>query len=477
MSVNVQLYIDGNWREGAGKKRIPLENPATNGEIGTIACADTADLEEAVMAADKAFRLWRATPAFDRGNIIKKAGQILERRRAEIAVLLTREQGKPLAEANMEIANSVNLIEWFGEEARRTYGRIVPARLAGVSQQVFKEPVGPVAAFTPWNFPIAQSTRKIAAALAAGCTIVLKGAEETPSSCAALVECFAEAGVPKGVLNLVFGEPAEISAYLIPHDKIRKVSFTGSTAVGKQLAELAGRHMKRSTFELGGHAPVLVFADTNLDAAVTKLVSAKYRNAGQVCISPTRILVQDQIFDEFTENFVAQAKKIKVGSGEEEGTMMGPLANPRRIQAMETMLTDAKRQGAEVLTGGARVGNTGNFFEPTVIANSPKTAMAMNEEPFGPLALMVRFGDVDEAIDEANRLPYGLASYAYTSSAATARAVSERIESGMLSINHHGLGVPEAPFGGIKDSGYGSEGGTEAMEAYLVTKFVSHLAA
>jgi succinate-semialdehyde dehydrogenase/glutarate-semialdehyde dehydrogenase len=338
---------------------------------------------------------------------------------------------------------------------------------------VIKEPVGPVAAFTPWNFPINQIVRKLSAALAAGCSIIAKPPEETPGSPAEMIRCFVDAGVPAGVVNVVFGVPAEISEYLIPHPVIRKISFTGSTVVGKQLAALAGAHMKRATMELGGHAPAIVFDDADIDTASRILSASKIRNAGQVCISPTRFLVQEPVFDEFVDKFVAHIRSVKVGDGLEPGTQMGPMANPRRIQAMEAFIGDAVKHGAELRTGGSRIGNKGNFFEPTVLTNVPTDARIMNEEPFGPVAVIAPFHGFDDVVAEANRLPFGLASYAYTRSAKTATAIAAAVEAGMMSINHHGLALPEVPFGGVKDSGYGSEGGLEAIESYLNTKFVS----
>jgi succinate-semialdehyde dehydrogenase/glutarate-semialdehyde dehydrogenase len=350
---------------------------------------------------------------------------------------------------------------------------VIPARAEGVYQLSLREPVGSVAAFTPWNFPINQANRKIAIALAAGCSIIVKGPEETPASCAALVRCYVDAGLPPGVVQLVFGVPAEISGYLIPHPVIRKISFTGSTAVGKQLAALAGQHMKRATMELGGHAPAIVFADADVTAAIKQLAAAKFRNAGQVCVSPTRFLVQESVFDEFVDGFTAAARKVKVGNGMEAGTTMGPLANPRRVAAMEALIADAVGKGAEVRTGGKRIGNTGNFFEPTVLTGVNPDMRVMNEEPFGPLAVIAPFQEFDDMIAEANRVPFGLASYAFTRSARTAGAVGAALEAGMVTINHIGLALPEVPFGGIKDSGYGSEGGTEALDAYLNIKFIT----
>ena len=473
MYPDVLLLIDGVWTKAEGGRSLPVANPATGETNGTVAHASRGDLDRALAAADKGFRVWRRISAYDRAKVMRKAADLLRERVDAIARLMTLEQGKPLAEAKGETLAGADVIDWFAEEARRAYGRVVPARAEGIYQLVLKEPVGPVAAFAPWNFPINQVVRKVSAALAAGCSIIVKAPEETPASPAELLRCFVDAGVPAGVVNLVFGVPAEISEYLIPHPVIRKISFTGSTAVGKQLAALAGAHMKRVTMELGGHAPAIVFADADLDAATRILSTNKLRNAGQVCISPTRFLVQEGVYDAFVEQFTARIKAAKVGDGLEPGTTMGPLANPRRIAAMETFIGDAVQRGAALRTGGNRIGNKGNFFEPTVLTDVPKDARIMNEEPFGPVAVISRFGTFDEVVAEANRLPFGLASYAYTRSAKTANAIAASVEAGMMSINHHGLALPEVPFGGMKDSGYGSEGGLEAIEAYLNTKFVS----
>jgi succinate-semialdehyde dehydrogenase/glutarate-semialdehyde dehydrogenase len=473
MYPEIQLFVDGVWTGAAAGRTLPVVNPATGEAIGTVAHAERADLDRALEAADKGFRAWRKVSAFDRSKVMRKAADLLRSRADAIAPLLTMEQGKPLAEARGEVLAAADVIDWFAEEARRTYGRVIPARADGIYQLVVKEPVGPVAAFTPWNFPINQVVRKLSCALAAGCSIIVKAPEETPASPAELIRCFADAGVPAGVMNLVYGAPSEISEYLIPHPIIRKMSFTGSTAVGKQLAAIAGAHMKRVTMELGGHAPAIVFDDADVDAASRLLATAKYRNAGQVCVSPTRMLVQERVYDRFVEGFVQHSKAMRVGDGLESATTMGPMANPRRITAMESFIGDAVQHGATVQTGGHRIGNKGNFFEPTVITDVPKDARVMNEEPFGPLAVISPFGSFDEVVTEANRLPYGLASYAYTRSAKTANAIAAAVESGMISINHHGLALPEVPFGGVKDSGYGSEGGLEAIENYLVTKFVT----
>jgi succinate-semialdehyde dehydrogenase / glutarate-semialdehyde dehydrogenase len=467
------LLIDGSWGPAAGGRFLTVLNPATGEPAGKVAHAERPDLDRALEAAERGFQVWRRVSAFDRSKVMRKAAQLLRERADLIAALMTTEQGKPVAEAKGETLAGADVIDWFAEEARRAYGRVIPARAEGVYQLVVKEPVGPVAAFTPWNFPINQAVRKTSAALAAGCSIILKGPEETPASCAELIRCFADAGLPPGVVNLVYGVPAEISEYLIPHPVIRKISFTGSTAVGKQLAALAGLHMKRVTMELGGHAPAIVFDDADIDAASRILGAAKFRNAGQVCVSPTRFLVQEGVYDRFVEQFVAVAKKMKVGDGADPTTTMGPLANARRVTAMEGFVSDAVQKGAEIQTGGKRIGNKGNFFEPTVLSNLNTEMRVMNEEPFGPLALMVPFRSFDEVVSEANRLPYGLAAYSFTRSARTANAVAAAVESGMHTINHLGLALPEVPFGGIKDSGYGSEGGSEAIEAYLNTKFVT----
>ncbi len=473
MYQNVLLHVGGQWRAAQGGRTIDVVNPATEEVLGTLAHASTADLDEVLDWAAKGFAVWRKLSAHERAKLMRKAADLLRERLDKIAALMTLEQGKPLAEAKTELAGSADVIDWFAEEGRRAYGRVIPARQAGVYQLSLREPVGVVAGFTPWNFPVSQAVRKISAALAAGCAFILKGPEETPASCAELVRCYVDAGVPAGVVQIVFGVPAEISEYLIPHPTVRKVSFTGSTAVGKHLASLAGKHMKRVTMELGGHAPALVFDDADLDLAVKHLAAAKFRNAGQVCIAPTRFLVQEGVYEPFVEKFVAKCEAIKLGDGLAADTTMGPLANDRRVSAMEGFIADAVGKGAKLRTGGKRSGNKGYFFEPTVLTDIPADARVMHEEPFGPLALVLPFQSYEQAIAEANRLEYGLAAYAFSRNAAKVTALGADIESGMVTINHLGLALPETPFGGIKDSGYGSEGGAEGLEPYLVTKFVS----
>ena len=471
--VDTQLFINGKWQEPAEGKTLPVVNPATGKEIGRVAHASRPDLERAVEAAQKGFNVWRDMLPAERSKIMRKAAALFRERAGEIAPLLTQEQGKPLVEAKAETLAGADVIEWFAEEGFRVYGRIVPSRASvTIRQMVMKDPVGPVAAFTPWNFPINQVVRKVSAALAAGCSILVKAPEETPAAPAALIKAFADAGLPPGVLGLVYGTPAEISSFLIPHPVIRKVTFTGSIAVGKQLAALAGQHMKRVTMELGGHAPVIVCEDADVALAVKAAGAAKFRNAGQVCISPTRFLVHRSIVGDFAEALAEHAKTLRVGDGLAEGTQMGPLANPRRIDAMTTFTEDAVKKGAKLLTGGERIGNAGNFWQPTILADVPKEAKIFNDEPFGPVAAIQPFDTVEQAIAESNRLLMGLAGYAFTKSLKYSDLLARKLEVGMLWMNMPAMPSAEMPFGGVKDSGYGSEGGPEALEAYLNSRAV-----
>jgi succinate-semialdehyde dehydrogenase/glutarate-semialdehyde dehydrogenase len=474
--VDTRLLINGEWCDAASGKTLDVINPATGKPIGKVAHAGIADLDRALEAAQRGFQAWRKIPANERAATMRKAAGLLRERAPEIARLLTQEQGKPFAEARVEVLAGADIIEWFADEGRRVYGRIVPSRNLSAQQLVIKEPVGPVAAFTPWNFPINQVVRKLGAALATGCSFLAKAPEETPASPAALLQAFVDAGVPPGTVGLVFGNPAEISSYLIAHPIIRKVTFTGSTPVGKQLAALAGQHMKRATMELGGHAPVIVAEDADVALAVKAAGGAKFRNAGQVCISPTRFLVHNSIKAEFAQALVKHAEGLKLGDGLAEGTTLGPLANARRLSAMAQVLDDARSKGAKVATGGERIGSVGNFFAPTVLTDVPLEADVFNNEPFGPVAAIRGFDSLEEAIAEANRLPFGLAGYAFTRSIKNAHLLSQQLELGMLWINQPAAPSPEMPFGGVKDSGYGSEGGPEAMEAYLNTKAVSIMA-
>lgn len=469
--LKTDALIGGEWV--AGSARFEVTDPATGLKLAEVANLGAEAAETAIAAANKAWPAWRGKTAKERAAILMKWFQLLHANADDLARIMTAEQGKPLAEAKVETMASADIIEWFADESLRVYGRIVPSRNLKATQMVLKDPVGPVAAFTPWNFPINQVVRKLAAALGAGCSILVKAPEETPASPAELIRAFADAGVPAGTVGLVYGDPAEISSYLIPHPIIRKVTFTGSTPVGKQLAALAGKHMKRVTMELGGHAPVIVAEDADLELAIKIGSGAKFRNAGQVCISPTRYLVHESIRADFAAAFAKYAQGLKVGDGLTAGTQMGPLANPRRITAMADLLADAVQQGAKVLTGGERIGTEGNFFQPTVLNDVPLSARIVNEEPFGPVAAIRGFEKIEDAIAEANRLPFGLAGYAFTSSLKNAHLLAQRLEVGMLWINQAAAPAAELPFGGLKDSGYGSEGGPEAIEAHLNTRLVS----
>jgi succinate-semialdehyde dehydrogenase/glutarate-semialdehyde dehydrogenase len=473
MYTDLKLYIDGQWLGADNRKSEDVINPATGKVLGKLPHASKADLDNALAAADKAFGAWSRTSAYDRSNILRKAAGLMRERADHIARVQTQEQGKPFPESRIEVMTSADITDWYAEEGRRAYGRIVPGRMKGTRQIVVQEPIGVAAAFTPWNFPTLTPIRKIAGALAAGCTLIIKASEEVPGGCVELVKCFADAGLPAGVLNLVFGVPAEVSEHIIPSPIVKKVSFTGSVPVGKQLAAMAARGMKRATMELGGHSPVLVFDDADPIKAADTIAAFKYRNAGQVCISPTRFYVQEKNYNKFVERFVEYAKGLKLGDGLEKDTKMGPVANPRRLDAMESFVNDARSRGGKIATGGNRVGNQGFFFEPTVITDIADDSKIMTEEPFGPLAPIVPFKTFDEVIERANSLPFGLASYAFTTSSATANAVGDAIQAGMVGINSVMVSTPETPFGGVKDSGYGSEGGIEGLQAYLNTKFIS----
>ena len=467
------LFIAGVWRAASDGGTIPIVNPATGDAIGDLPVATPDDLDEALAAADTGFKVWRAVSAYDRSKILRAAAQLMRERAPQIGAISTIEQGKPIGESTAEAFACADIFDWYAEEGRRAYGRIIPSKHPGVRHMVTREPIGPVAAFSPWNFPTTIPSRKIAAALAAGCSVVMKPAEETPGSALALARALDDAGLPKGVLNMVFGVPADISTHLIASPVIRKITFTGSTAVGKQLGVLAAKVMKPTTMELGGHAPVIVFGDADLDRAVRTLVAGKYRNAGQICIAPTRFYVHESIHDAFVEKFASLAGELQLGNGLDRSTGMGPLANPRRMTAMREMIADAAATGARVATGGDAAGGAGNFWRPTVLADVPDAARIMNEEPFGPVAVTQRFGSYGEVVAQANRLPYGLAAYAWTQSARTAADIGDDLEAGMVGINFVGLTGPETPFGGVKESGHGSEGGIEGLDAYLHSKYIA----
>ena len=473
MYANLELFIDGQWLNGDGRAGEDVINPATEKPLARLPHASAADLDRALEAAKKGFAVWRATSAYERARIMRKAADLMRERFDAISKILVQEEGKSYPEARAEVRTSADIIEWYAEEGRRAYGRIVPGPGKGLRQIVVQEPVGVVAAFTPWNFPALTPARKIGGALAAGCSLILKASEETPGACVEMVRCFADAGLPAGVLNLVFGVPATISEHLIAKDDVRKISFTGSIPVGKHLAALAAKGMKRATMELGGHSPVVVFADADPEKSADMIAAYKYRNAGQVCISPTRFYVQEPVYGRFLARFTEYAKSLRLGDGLEKGVGMGPLANARRIDAMEGFVKDAKDRGGKVATGGQRRGNQGYFYEPTVLTDLPDDCKVMTQEPFGPLAPVVTFKTFDEVVERANSLPYGLAAYAFTGSAQTANLIGDALQSGMVGVNSINVSTPETPFGGVKESGYGSEGGLEGLQAYLNTKFIS----
>ena len=471
----LSLYIDGEFLSGDGRTTQDVVNPATGEVLAQLPHASEADLDRALKAADRAFQTWKHSSPMDRSAILRKAAELARERAQDIGLNLTRDQGKPLAEAVGEIISCADHCDWHAEECRRIYGRIVPPRNPAVRQLVVREPIGVCAAFTPWNFPFNQAIRKISAAIGAGCTIILKGPEDAPSAVMAIARIFHDAGLPKGILNIVWGDPPKVSDYLIRSPIVRKVSFTGSVPVGKQLAALAGAHMKRITMELGGHSPVLVFDDADIPKAAKMLAKFKIRNAGQVCISPTRFYVQEKAYDQFLSVFVDTLKGIKVGDGTAKDTEMGPLAHERRVGAISSFVEDARKGGATIELGGDPLGGQGYFFPPTVVTNISDESRLMTEEPFGPIAPVVRFSDTDEVIKRANSLPFGLSSYVFTTSLQTATKASNEIEAGMVNINHFGVALPETPFGGVKDSGIGSEGGTETFDGYLVTKFITQV--
>ncbi|WP_124079973.1 NAD-dependent succinate-semialdehyde dehydrogenase [Pigmentiphaga humi] len=467
------MLIDGAWTDGTSGRREEIRNPATDTVIGTVPLASAQDLDRALAAADAGFRRWRDTPVDARSRILHQAAARLRERAPGIARNMTREQGKHYKEALGEVTRVADMISWDAEEGRRAYGRVVPMD-NDTELTIIRQPVGPVAAFTPWNFPAGSPTRKIAAALAAGCSIVIKASEEVPATACAIAHCFQDAGLPAGVLNLVFGVPAEVSSHLIPSPVVRFVAFTGSIPVGKQLAAMAASHMKPHMMELGGHAPVIVCADADPVQAARACIAGKIVNAGQVCTSPSRFFVHDAIHDRFLAELVKAAGEVVVGDGLDEGTTMGPLISHRRLQAVAQLVDDARAGGATVVCGGERMDRPGHFYPPTILTDLSPQARVLHEEPFGPLLPVLRFSDLDDAIEQANALPYGLAAYAFTKSATNASRLKRRFEAGILSINHTGGSVHQAPSGGWKESGYGREGGPEGLDGYLITKRVLH---
>ena len=466
------MYIDGEW-VGVGPRRThQVLCPATGGVLGDLPLAEAADLDRALEAAARGFKLWRATPADQRARVLKKAADLMRERVERIARIATLEEGKTLGESRIETNVTANWLEFAGEEAKRAYGRVL-VRPTGQRHMVLKEPVGPVAAFAPWNFPVGNPGRKLAAPIAAGCSVILKPAEESPNSALEVLRALIDAGLPPGVAQVVFGVPDEVSRHLLSSPVIRKLSFTGSVPVGKHLMKLASERMLRTTMELGGHGPVIVFDDADVDQALSIIAPHKYRNAGQVCVSPTRFYVQEPVYEKFVKGFTEIAAGLPVGDGLDPNNRMGPMANPRRLDAMEAFIGDAKQHGADLLTGGERMGNQGYFWKPTVLKDIPDTARIMNEEPFGPVALLNPFKDFDDAVEKANRLPYGLAAYAFTQSSKRAMLISDALEAGMVAVNNVMIAGADAPFGGVKESGHGSEDGPEGVEACQVIKSVS----
>ncbi|MBB4349394.1 NAD-dependent succinate-semialdehyde dehydrogenase [Aliirhizobium cellulosilyticum] len=469
---DLKLYIHGEWVAGADGTS-PVHNPATYEQIGLVPLASKEQVDKALQSAAEAYRTWSRMSPLARGAILKKAAQLIRERADHIKRQLTMEEGKPLHESHYEVYTSADYFDWFAEEGKRAYGRTIPGRNAGSRQTVNREPIGPVAAFAPWNFPAITPTRKIAASLAAGCVCIIKPAEECPSTALAIVRALHDAGLPKGVVNVLFGNPAEISEKLISSPHIRKISFTGSLPVGRLLGRLAADEIKPITLELGGHAPVLVFDDADVDAIIDLSVRSKYRNAGQVCLAPTRFLIQEGIYDKFVSAFVDRTKALNIGNGLNPETDVGPMANQRRLSATSELVEDAISKGAKIRTGGPSERNAGYYWNPTVITDLSPDARLMNEEPFSPIAMLAPFGSMEDALVEANRLPYGLAAYVFTRSHKTAYEVTSNVEVAMFGVNQYSITVAETPFGGIKESGFGSEGGIEGLQGYMVNKYTS----
>ncbi len=473
MYEKLELLIDGQWRQGSEGTTEPVYNPADGSVLAELPHASVVDLDEALAASDKAFKSWRKVNPYQRSALLKKAAVLIRENLEHIATVMTLEQGKTLAESRIEVAVTADSTDWAAEECVRTYGRIVPSRYPGVKMLVDYQPIGPVAAFAPWNFPALMPIRKAVTAIAAGCSVIVKPAEETPGTAIALARMFEQAGCPQGLLQIVFGVPAEVSNKLIRSPIIRKVSFTGSIPVGKLLAATAAEGLKKITLELGGHSPVVIFDDADVEHVATLAAAGKQRNAGQVCISPTRFYVQENIHDAFVDRFTDILQNLKVGDGLDPETQMGPMANPRRVEAMDDFITDAKQHGATVRTGGERIGNQGFYYQPTVITDVPDDSKIMTEEPFGPVAPVVRFKSYDEVVERANSLNFGLAAYAFTTDGARANQLSQDIEAGMVAINSFSIASPETPFGGIKESGIGREAGMEGILEHMEMKTIS----
>jgi len=469
------LFIGGEWIDAQGRDTAAVVNPATEREIGRVPLATAGDLEYALEVTRQSFETWRQTVPDQRAKILKRAADLILERAPQIASQMTLEEGKPLGESLDEVTRAAEYFEWFAESARRIDGRVVPANRPGVLQMVKRQAIGPVAAFTPWNFPAITPARKLSAALAAGCSVILKPGEESPATALALARALDDAGLPKGVLQVVFGVPDQVSRQLIASPVIRKVTFTGSVPIGRLLSARAAEGVKPITLELGGHGPVLVFDDAEVKTAAIEGVANRFRGTGQVCISSTRFLIQRGVYQAFVDHFVTATQALKIGNGLHPGTQVGPLANPRQLAKMEELVADAVGKGARLLAGGKRLAGEGYFFQPTVLADVPMNARVMQEEPFGPIAVLMPFDAFADGLKEANRLPYGLSAYAFTSNARTAIDVADGLEAGMIGINQYRIVATELPFGGMKESGHGSEGGIEGIEHYLTNKFISQI--
>jgi succinate-semialdehyde dehydrogenase/glutarate-semialdehyde dehydrogenase len=469
------LFIGGEWLNAEGRETVAVVNPATGREIGRVPLSTADDLDHALAVTRLSFEQWRQTVPDKRAKILKRAADLILERAPQIAAQMTLEEGKPLGESLDEVTRAAEYFEWFAESARRIDGRVVPANRPGVLQLVKRQAIGPVAAFTPWNFPAITPARKLAAALAAGCSVILKPGEESPSTALALARALDDAGLPKGVLQVVFGVPDQVSSHLIASPIIRKVTFTGSVPIGRLLSARAAEGVKPITLELGGHGPVLVFEDADIEKAAIEGVANRFRGTGQVCISSTRFLIQRGAYQAFVDHFVAATQALRIGDGLHPDTQVGPLANPRQLAKMEELVADAIEKGARVLVGGEALSGEGYFFQPTVLADVPMDARVMHEEPFGPIAVLMPFDELADGLKEANRLPYGLSAYAFTTSARTAIDVADGLEAGMIGINQYRIVATELPFGGMKESGHGSEGGIEGIEHYLTHKFISQV--
>ncbi len=472
MAKTLKLCIDGQWREGGDGEVMPVVNPATEEVVANLCMASAADLNDVLDSALRGFEVWRSVSPAERAAHIRGVASLLRERIEQIAKTLTIEQGKTLSQSRWEVAGTAAYFDDLASWAERVYGRLVSQDGLGITRSIVYEPIGPTFAVAPWNLPAMLPGRKIATALAAGCSVVVKPAKETPETAYLIVQCCKDAGIPDGVVNAISGSSSAISDTLISSSVIRKVSFTGSTGVGKQLAQLCGLHMKKATMELGGHAPVIVCADSDVEDVIDLTVAGRYSNAGQSCIAPTRFFVERASYERFVEAFSARVKAMKVGNGL-DNVDMGPLTSARRIPVMEGLVADAKEHGATVTAGGKRIEGKGYFFEPTVLRDVPDTAEIMFEEPFGPITPIDAFDDLDEVIARANSTPYGLSSYVFTESLSVAGYLSRNVEAGMVGVNSLNAAAPPVPFGGVRDSGIGREGSMEGVLESMVTKTIS----